>query len=167
MWKKRAITWTKELAIMVLLFFIATITINYLKAPEISSNILHDFEATTTKGKTISRRNLLGHPTLIHFWGTWCPVCKTEIDNIRRIARNYPVVAIAVKSPDLDKFTKEHALNFDIIDDSRGDIAAKFGITTFPTSIFLDAAGEPLFVETGYTTTAGLWLRLWFLSRFR
>ncbi|OQX73722.1 MAG: hypothetical protein B6D59_04745 [Campylobacteraceae bacterium 4484_4] len=167
MWKKRLVRWIKEALVMALLFMIVTLAINYLKAPEISSNILHDFKAMTTAKERVTQKDFTGRPMLLHFWGTWCPVCKTEIDNIEKIAKTDRVITVAVKSPDLHPFMKAHNLHFPVIDDRDGSLAEKFGITTFPTSLFIDAEGKISFVETGYTTTPGLRLRLWFLSHFR
>ena len=37
-------------------------------------------------------------PIMIHFWATWCPVCKIEAPNIQRVSKDYNVLTIASQS---------------------------------------------------------------------
>ena len=36
--------------------------------------------------RRISKKDLLGRPTLVNVWATWCPTCKSEHDELLRIA---------------------------------------------------------------------------------
>ena len=103
-------------------------------------------------------------PILIHFWATWCPVCKAEADNIQTISENFQVITIAVKSGSdskLQEYLNSRDLNYRVINDSNGKISSKFDISIFPTTIIYDKNGEVVFSDVGYTSTFGLWLRMW------
>ncbi|NQY94051.1 MAG: protein disulfide oxidoreductase, partial [Campylobacteraceae bacterium] len=34
-------------------------------------------------------------PVLVHFWATWCPICKFESPNVETISKDYEVITIA------------------------------------------------------------------------
>ena len=89
---------------------------------------------------------------IIHFWATWCPVCKTEISNIEFISRYKRVKTIAVRSSNLQNYS------LDIIDDKFGEFSDKYGIKSFPTTIFCKGS-KVKFIEVGYTSILGLYLR--------
>ena len=97
---------------------------------------------------------------MLHFWATWCPVCKAEIDNIQRLSEHYEVITVAVNSDDIKHYLKEHHLTLRVVDDSDGALAQAFGVHAFPTTFIYDGNKNLVFSEVGYTSTLGLWLRL-------
>lgn len=102
-------------------------------------------------------------PLLIYFWATWCPVCKMQSPNIEAVSKKFTVVTVAVKSGDdakIAEYLTSHALNFRVLNDAEGEIAKKFNISVFPTTIIYDKKGEVFFSDVGYTTTFALWLRM-------
>jgi len=106
-------------------------------------------------------------PVMIHFWATWCPICKTEIDNIQRISKDYQVITIVVKSgtdEDIQKYLKDRNFDFKVLNDDNGIIAKKFGIKVYPTTIIYNKNREVVFSDVGYTSTFGLYLRMWWAS---
>jgi thiol-disulfide isomerase/thioredoxin len=104
-------------------------------------------------------------PTLVHFWGAWCPVCRAEQGSIDAIAKDYPnTITVAMQSGDelaVGKFMREQSLSFPVINDPDGAISQAWGVHAVPASFIVDAAGQIRFVEIGYTTGWGLRLRLW------
>ncbi|MBA1438525.1 MAG: redoxin family protein [Epsilonproteobacteria bacterium] len=102
-------------------------------------------------------------PIMVHFWGSWCPVCKAEADNIDRLSKYYEVVTVAVNSGDdatLKKYLQEHNLHYKVVNDQGGIFAKSFNIQAFPTTFIYDKKGELVFKEVGYTSTLALWMRL-------
>jgi thiol-disulfide isomerase/thioredoxin len=103
-------------------------------------------------------------PLLIHFWATWCPVCKLEQSNINNIAKDYPVITIAMQSgSDLEvrQFMQDEKLSFNVINDEEGILSRSYKIKGVPVSFIVNANSKIEFIEVGYTTEPGLRLRLW------
>ncbi len=151
----------KEIALLLLIIFIFSNIINWLRAPKLESNTLTLKEAKLTNGALWHYEK--GKPLILHFWGTWCPVCCAEAPNIDAVSRQYNVVTIAVNSGDnasIKHYLQEHHLSFRVVNDPQGKLAERFNVTVFPTTFIFDANGRRKFTEVGYTTTAGLLARL-------
>lgn len=103
-------------------------------------------------------------PILIHFWATWCPVCKLEQSNIENISKDHPVMTIAMQSGDneeLSQFMRQEKLSFKVINDEKGVLSQSYNIRGVPVSFIVNKENQIKFVEVGYTTELGLRLRLW------
>ncbi len=151
----------KEITIALVLLFIVSQLISYIRAPDLGSNQLPQIEATLIDGTTFGTRK--GKPLLIHFWAISCPACKLEAPNIETVSKEYDVLTIAVNSGSdeaVRTYMKEHGLGFKVLNDRDGVWSKKFKIEVFPTTFIYDAKGTLRFTEIGYTTTAGLLARL-------
>ena len=74
-------------------------------------------------------------PLMIHFWATWCPVCKIEAGNIQRVSKDHIVLTIASQSgtdEEIKKYLKENNVDFKFINDRDNSYAEQFNITVFP-----------------------------------
>ncbi|SFV62726.1 Membrane protein, suppressor for copper-sensitivity ScsD [hydrothermal vent metagenome] len=155
----------KELLVAVVILGVVSNIVSYMRKPDIKDDSLSTLIAKDIDGKLIDISSYSGKPILIHFWATWCPVCKMELSNIDRVSKRYQVVTIAVKSGSdakIREFMSEHQANFKVINDSSGEISSKFDVEVFPTTLIYDSKGELSFSEVGYTTTGGLIARvLW------
>jgi len=158
-WKIRSTL--KEITISLVLLFLVSQLISYIRAPELGSNRLPQIEATLIDGTLFSTQK--GKPLLIHFWAISCPACKMEAPNIQTVSKEYDVLTIAVNSGNdkaVQTYMKEHGLGFKVLNDRDGVWSKKFKIEVFPTTFVYDAKGILRFTEVGYTTTAGLLARL-------
>ncbi|HEX5363441.1 MAG TPA: protein disulfide oxidoreductase [Gallionella sp.] len=104
-------------------------------------------------------------PVLVHFWASWCPVCRAEQGSIQSMAQDHPeVITVAMQSGsavEVAKHLDEQGLNFPTLNDADGRISAAWGVHAVPASFIIDRDGQVRFVEIGYTTGPGLRLRLW------
>lgn len=103
-------------------------------------------------------------PVLVYFWASWCAICRMQHGAIADIAREHPVVSVAMRSGDaaaVRRHLTEQAAAFDVINDPHGLHAARWGVGAVPASFIVDARGRVRFVEVGYTTGWGLRWRLW------
>ncbi len=151
----------KEVVVWALLLVIIANIISYFRRPDLASSGLPPFKVTLIDGSDFVPPE--GKPLVIHFWGTWCPVCRLEADNIQRIANKYEVLTIAVSSGGdnaIRSYMKSRNLSFRVYNDRDGKWAKSFQVKVFPTSFIYDGAGQLKFSEVGYTSTLGLMGRL-------
>ena len=115
-------------------------------------------------GRTVAATVQAGQPMLVHFWASWCPVCKLEQGSIESLARSYPTLTVAMQSgsdAEVAGHLRKEALTFPVLNDPEGAISSQWGVRAVPTSFIVDAQGRIRFVEVGYSTGIGLRLRLW------
>ncbi len=158
-WKFKSII--KELIIGAVTLFILSNIISYVRKPELNSTLLPQAEVTLLDSSSYMLKK--GKPIVIHFWATWCKVCKLEAQNIETLSKEYEVLTIAVNSGENTKikaYLKERGLTFKVLNDVDGVWAKEFKVEVFPTTFIYDGTGELRFTEVGYTTTAGLLARM-------
>ncbi len=106
-----------------------------------------------------------GQPVLVHFWATWCSICRTEQDNIAAIAQDDPhVISVAMTNGltnEVVAYMNEQGVDFPVVNDPDGSLSAAWGVHAVPASFIIAPDGQIRFVEVGYTTELGLRLRLW------
>ena len=115
-------------------------------------------------GKPVALAAFAGQPVLVHFWATWCPICRAEQGSIDALARDLPVITVAMQSGDREaviQFLRKETLSFPVLNDPDGVLAAQWGVRAVPASFIVDGAGQIRFLEIGYSTGVGLRLRLW------
>jgi len=153
---------------LTLLLFIVANVVSYLRKPQLVDKTLPDLTITTIDGKQRSLHNNASKPTVLYFWGSWCPVCKMSSPVIDDLAKSYRVITFAVNSgsdEDIKSYMQQHNLHFPVVNDADGAVAQKFGVDTFPTLFIYNARGTNTFTDVGYTSSLSLRLKL-FLSRF-
>ncbi len=159
-WKKRL----RELALTAVVTAVAMGVVGYLRAPSYENAVLPPMHRLTTDGGIIDTVSVPTGPYVLHFWATWCPTCRAEAGNIDALAETHRVVTVAVKSgsdSDIEMFKRKHGLSFAVVNDGNGELASRFRIRVFPTTIIVGKDGKVFWSESGYTTTAGLAFRLW------
>ncbi|ASU36824.1 TlpA disulfide reductase family protein [Mucilaginibacter xinganensis] len=121
-----------------------------------TGNKLDLFSAKDIAGYKIRPKDLEGKVVVLNFWFIACPPCKEEIPELNKIALRYAsnpnIVFIAVAldgKEDLQKFLKYNPFSYHIVDDGK-EIAAKYEIKGYPTSIILDKEGKVKLHTTGY-----------------
>ncbi len=119
-------------------------------------------------GQNIDIEYYQGKPLLLHFWATWCGICKLEEKSVSSIAEDYQVLTVSMQSGDAHKvqsYLDERGVNFPVIVDEYGEIAKRFGVNRVPASFIIDPQGKIAFTEVGYTSSWGLRLRLWLADK--
>lgn len=165
--KDKFIKYSKELLIFIIVMTIFANIISLYRSIDVNKEPL-DLSYVTLLNNT--QYNIpKDKPILIHFWATWCPICKAEASNIQSISEHYEVLTIALRSGtdiEIQEYLKSHDLNYKVINDSSGYITSKFDVSIFPTTIIYDKNREVVFSDVGYTSTWGLWLRMWYATYF-
>ena len=152
-------------AIEVLLVVALIAGIRAWQQRDIVSGAAPSLQGALLDGKPFVLAARPAQPVLVHFWATWCSVCRAEQGAIEAIAHDNPnVITVAMQSGSRDEVAKhlgEHGLSFAVVNDPDGRISAAWGVHAVPASFIVDTNGRIRFVEIGYTTGVGLRLRLW------
>ncbi len=125
---------------------------------------------TTLSGQSYALPAHPERPMLVHFWATWCAICRAEEDSIAGGAHDNPdVITVAMQSgtpQDVARYMKERGIVFPVVNDPDGRISRAWGVHAVPASFVIAPDGQIRFVEIGYTTETGLRLRLWWAGLF-
>ncbi len=144
---------------------LAIFVIRAWQQQDLSVGMVPSFTSQTLSGQVVNSNPLPDQAMLIHFWATWCSICRLENDNIQALSKDYKVLNIAMQSgtnAELKKYANKHNMRLDnIINDNSGSLAKLFGVRATPSSFFINTKGKIQFVEVGYVTTWGYKLRLW------
>ena len=125
------------------------------------------FQATSITGEVINLSSYQGKPLLLHFWASWCPICKFEEGSISDLNKDkdLQLLTIAFQSgaeKEVQSFMMQRNIEtWPVIVDSDGSLAAKYGVTGVPATYFIDKDGQIRFKTMGLTSKWGMKIRLW------
>ncbi len=130
-----------------------------------------DFTLTDLGGRRISLHDFRHRKVVLHFFATWCGVCKVELPSVRRVQSGLDedevLLAIAADSDDpeaLRRFAAEHDLRYPILLATR-EVLSAYAVDRFPTNYYLNGDGTVSSSTTGLSTLLGMELRLFRTSR--
>ncbi|HHD75520.1 MAG TPA: redoxin domain-containing protein [Campylobacterales bacterium] len=152
----------KEILITLALLLIISTLLNFVRQPDVTEDI-YRYHLRDISNEQIEFFDYKDEPLIVHFWGTWCPICRFEASTIDKLAENYNVITIAVNSGSdeaLQQYIQENNLEYRVINDRKGALAQKFDIDVYPTTLIYNGEGELSFSEVGYITSVGLEARL-------
>jgi len=108
-----------------------------------------DFKLKDLNGEELSLSDLKGKKVFLNFWATWCPPCKAEMPEIEKLYEetkdsDLVIVAVEIGEPltTVKSFIDSNKYNFKVLLDSDQSVASKYGISSIPTSFFIDAEGN-------------------------
>ena len=163
-WLTRLRKWAPKLLLEAGVFLLLLLALEAFLTRDAVSGKAPQFVAQTIQGQAFDMNSLQGKPALIHFWATWCPVCRLEQGSIDALARDYPFVSVAMqsgKAAEVLSFLKEQGVDYPVVNDPDGVLSRRYGVSGVPATFVLNARGEVAFVTRGYTSGPGLRLRLW------
>ncbi|HSC89807.1 MAG TPA: redoxin family protein [Polyangiaceae bacterium] len=145
-------------------FVVALVGLHLWQTRGLASGPLPATELTTLDGTAVRVGEAGQGPMVLHFWATWCGVCRAEEGNVVELSRHARVVTIATQSGSGRKvaaYLAQRGVDFPVVVDEGGELARRFGVDKFPTTFFLDDDGQVASAEVGYTSAWGMRLRSW------
>ncbi|MBL8134855.1 MAG: TlpA family protein disulfide reductase [Anaerolineae bacterium] len=115
-----------------------------------------DFVGRMLNGETVQLSDYRGQVVLVNFWATWCPPCRAEMPSIQEAYQRYhedgfTVLAINNSEPvaQIVPFVDALSLDFPVVLDLDARLQKDFGITGYPTSLFVGPDGSVYATHTG------------------
>ena len=158
---------------MPLVLFVAIVWLSYLglgledrdKLPSaLIGKPFPNFEARSLfdVSANIGRDQLIGRPTLVNVWATWCPTCKAEHAELIEIAEDTDLQLIGINykddRSDAIQWLAEFGNPFDrVLEDPRGDLGVELGVYGAPETFLLDRRGYIVYKRVG-AITEQVWL---------
>ncbi|QPP05665.1 redoxin family protein [Streptomyces bathyalis] len=116
------------------------------------------FTSQTLDGKAFKGASLADKPSVLWFWAPWCGTCQGQAAQTAKLADKYKGKINFIGVAGLDKtepikgFVKTQKVgNFPHLNDQKGAVWKKFGITQQSSFVMLDKNGKT--VEQGAATT--------------
>ena len=111
-------------------------------------------------GKRVSLDDYDGKPVVINVWGSWCPGCSAEAEDLRRFGEDHPEVQlIGVDLQDSKAAAKDFYERWrwthPSVFDPDGEISFSLGLQGTPSTFFLDREHRIVARIVGETDYAG------------
>jgi len=151
--------WLRDILLILLLFA----GLQWWQARDLRQGPAPALSGTDIHGHAQSLAQYRGQPVLVHFWATWCPICRMEEDAIDGLSADFPVITVATTSgspAELAGYMQREGLGFPVVVDESGDLARQWGVVGVPTTYILDPKGNIAWAGQGYSTGLGLRIRL-------
>ena len=104
--------------------------------------------AADLQGKNWTAQELAGKVVVLNFWATWCAPCKDELPTLQTlhdISDNQTVVlTINVREPAARaaRYMQSTGMTFPVIPDPKGELAKRWGVTVYPTTVLMAPNGQ-------------------------
>lgn len=122
--------------------------------------MLPEFTLIDMNGNEIFIKDMLGKPTIINFWATWCGYCIEEMPHFQKAYEKYKdkinfimidAVDGARETVEIGKnYIEENEYTFPVYFDTKMEAVISCGIVGFPTTLFVSSDGEILLTYSSY-----------------
>ena len=152
-------------ALLLVSFLVAVAA--YQTRKHLRAGVAPDFQLRALSGERVSLSSFRHKKVLLHFFATWCGVCRAELPSVRGVARNLQpdevLLAIVEDADDLEavrRYASDHDLTYPILLGTPEAIRG-YRVNAFPTNYFINGDGTISSSTVGLSTRIGMTLRLW------
>ncbi len=113
------------------------------------------------QGQRWTAERLKGRSVVLNFWATWCPPCKEELPSLQtlhEIGGGDPVVIginVRETASHVRRYLASTGMNFPIVLDPQAELARRFGVTAYPTTLLIAPNGQIRWRVVGEVDWAG------------
>jgi thiol-disulfide isomerase/thioredoxin len=124
-------------------------------------------EALDLKGKAWTTAELSGKVVVLNFWATWCAPCKDELPTLQSLHdisdAQTVVLTINVREPAARaaRYMQSTGMTFPVISDAKGELAKRWGVTVYPTTILIAPNGQARWRVVGDVDWSGAQANAW------
>lgn len=130
------------------------------------AHLAPDFSLTDLEGNTVRLSDYRGKKVLLHFWATWCGVCRHEVGALNSLKESLgedevllTVVANGRDRDAVSDFVRERDVRYPVLLGDEGILEA-YRVSMFPTNYFLDPEGQVSASTVGMSSRWSLQARL-------
>ena len=132
-----------------------------------TNTVTPKIEAIDLQGKVWNATELSGKVVVLNFWATWCAPCKDELPTLQTlhdISDDQTVVlTINVREPAARaaRYIQSTGMTFPVISDAKGELAKRWGVTVYPTTILIAPNGQARWRVMGDVDWSGPQANTW------
>lgn len=119
---------------------------------ETKENLAPDFTVVNKDGEEVKFSDYVGKPIVLNFWASWCPPCKSEMPTFNKVSEEMQgeVIFLMVnmvdgmrETVDIGKaYVEKEGYTFTVLYDNEQMAANTYGITSLPTTVFINKDGQ-------------------------
>ena len=126
----------------------------YAKDLVAAGSVAPDFKMKALDGKTVKLSKLAkGRWTLIDFWASWCPDCRKDIPNVKRMFSDFAPKGVQFVGVSFDTdadawkaAVEKYGLDYTQVSELKkmreSDVAQAFGVKWIPSMVLLNPEGK-------------------------
>ncbi len=105
------------------------------------------FKLEAMDGQILNLSDLKGQFVILNFWATWCVPCIKEMPEFQKAHQslNQKVKIIGINLAEskekVDKYIKDHHINFTILLDDYGNVSQEYEVVNLPVTYFITPDG--------------------------
>ena len=127
-------------------------------------------DAVDLQGKTWNTTELAGKVVVLNFWATWCAPCKDELPTLQTLHdisdAHTVVLTINVREPAARaaRYMQSTGMTFPVISDAKGELAKRWGVSVYPTTILIAPNGQARWRIMGDVDWSGAQANAWLVE---
>ncbi|MGE3673367.1 MAG: TlpA disulfide reductase family protein [Polyangiaceae bacterium] len=164
--RRKWLSWLLQAGVVVLIYFAASTWRTHSLLPTDGTMHAPPLELRSVDGQRVSLEELKGKRVQVHFWATWCTVCRQEFGALNSVYANLgsdeAMISIVADSEDpaaIAQFVREHDIKYPVLLGSP-EVLRAYHIEAFPTNYYLDSQGRIRGTDVGMSTRWGMSKRI-------